>query len=153
MRWGNLRSWWVISGLVLVVAALTAVPVMVKSQRIGGPSWLLPAIAVVAGVLLTVWKPILTARSGALTARVADAGDTLAMVVLGFILHTQGDLDGARTWYTRAANASNTDAVSALAELPTIEPCRVRRPTSGGRHPRTSMWVRTAWGSVGRLTA
>lgn len=69
MRWGNLRSWWVISGLVLVVAALTAVPVVVKSQRIGGPGKLLPVATVLAGVLLTVSKPILTARSDAVTAR------------------------------------------------------------------------------------
>ena len=69
MRWGTLRSWWVVSGLVVIVAALTAVPAVVKSAHLGGPGWLVPVATVVAGVLLTVWKPILTARSDALTAR------------------------------------------------------------------------------------
>jgi TPR repeat protein len=69
MTWGNLRSWWVISGLVLVVAALTAVPMVLKSAHVGWPTWLVTGFVVLAGVLLTVWKPLLSTRSDALTAR------------------------------------------------------------------------------------
>jgi hypothetical protein len=69
MRWGTLRSWWFVAGLVVIVVALTAMPEVVKSAHIAGPGWLVPVITVAAGVLLTVWKPILTARSDGITAR------------------------------------------------------------------------------------
>ena len=53
----------------MVVVALTAVPPVVKSAHVGGPAWLLPVVTVAAGVLLTLWKPLLAAFSDTLTAR------------------------------------------------------------------------------------
>ncbi|MEU8471231.1 hypothetical protein AB0F30_25575 [Streptomyces sp. NPDC029006] len=84
MSWGTLRSWWMVSGLVLVVAALTAGPLVVKTAHVGGPVWLVPVITVAAGVMLGVWKPLLAARSDALAARTRDrAGqEALAAAVL-----------------------------------------------------------------------
>ena len=49
----------------------------------------------------------------------ADAGGTDAMKNLGFLLADQldpPDLDGARTWYTRAGHVGNTDAVNNLGD-------------------------------------
>ncbi|MFI0226959.1 hypothetical protein [Streptomyces lydicus] len=81
MRWGTPRSWWMVSGLVLVVVALTAVPVVVKSAHVGGPVWLVPVVTAAAGVVLGVWKPLLSARGDALAARTRARAEQEALAV------------------------------------------------------------------------
>lgn len=75
MRWGRLRSWSGLSLMVLVVAGLTAVPGVVKAVHLPSPGWTVPIVLAVAGVLLGLWKPLLSARSDVLATRIKSRAD------------------------------------------------------------------------------
>ena len=49
----------------------------------------------------------------------ANRGDTDAMFNLGVLEDEQGNIDAARTWYTKAANNGHTDAAQLLEQLTT----------------------------------
>ncbi|WP_413812641.1 tetratricopeptide repeat protein [Streptomyces sp. OE57] len=75
MKWGKLRSLSGLSVLVLIVAGLTAVPGVVKAVHLPQPGWTVPIVLAVAGALLGLWKPLLSAHSDVHAARIKARAD------------------------------------------------------------------------------
>ncbi len=73
-----MRSGWPLAGLLLVVAAGTAVPAIIRAGHVPGPKWLAPAVVAVCGVVLMIAKPLLTTWTDALSARVRTRTDVQA---------------------------------------------------------------------------
>ncbi len=69
------RSWWSWAGIGLVVVAFTVVPQIVKQAHLPGPGWLSPTLVALAGAVVVVVKPLLTARGDVGAARVKAAAE------------------------------------------------------------------------------
>ncbi|MET7381487.1 tetratricopeptide repeat protein [Streptomyces sp. NPDC005526] len=106
MRWGKLGSWSGLSFLVLVIAGLTAVPGVVKAVHLPKPGWTVPIVLAVAGVLLGLWKPLLSARSDVLAARVKARADRESRAI-----------DALRALPTRKDKALRVEEVTSRAVL------------------------------------
>ncbi|SCD52121.1 Tetratricopeptide repeat-containing protein, partial [Streptomyces sp. SolWspMP-5a-2] len=66
------KSTWVFAGLVAAMAALSAVPGVVKAVHLPGPAWMAPVMLAVAAVLLGAVKPRFTVINDASVARTKD---------------------------------------------------------------------------------
>ncbi|MFF3575886.1 tetratricopeptide repeat protein, partial [Streptomyces mirabilis] len=75
MGWGKLRPWLALAGPLLAVVVLTAAPAGVNAGELPWPKWLVAGLVAAGGVLVSVWTPLVKARSDALAARTTRAAE------------------------------------------------------------------------------